>query len=157
MDFGVGRTPTALATLVALGTAPALAHAQTAGAASFGPLLLRTLVTLGLVLLLLVVVLRFAARAGIGRRAERPSTSLEVVHRQLVGPRQALLVARFGDRAVLIGQSVGSLERLAEMSWARYAAGADGFGALLERDAPAARAQAPDAPDPNSEASGFNA
>lgn len=158
MDFSVGRAPTSLAAATLSSLWPALAVAQADGSPSFGPLLLRTLVTLGLVLLLLVAVLRFAARAGMGRGSNVTPGALEVVHRHPVGPRQALLVVRFGDRAVLVGQSAAALERLGEIPWTRFDGTTAGFGALLEPTETNARS-APEPTDPTDkhEVPGFNA
>lgn len=74
----------------------------------------QTILALGLVVLLI-----FAARFGLqrfGGRAKLAAGPIEVLSRLAVGPRQELMLVRFGERLILVGASQGSLATLAETS-----------------------------------------
>jgi flagellar protein FliO/FliZ len=84
--------------------------------ASVTTLLLRLVVSLGIVIVLMAVVAR-VARGRLGRvagRASAPSLQLQVLARQTIGKNASVVHVRAGDKALLLGVTEHSVSLIQE-------------------------------------------
>jgi flagellar protein FliO/FliZ len=84
--------------------------------ASVAMAVVRLVVSLAVVLVLLVVMARFAARRGLGgHRPGQPSVSVEVLSRRALGRSSSVQVVQVGRQVMVLGVTEGSVSVLGEL------------------------------------------